>query len=351
MTKKILLTGGIGYIGSHICVALLEYGYEISILDSDIKNCSEIVKNISKITELNHKKFKQRISLYEGDIRDKKILREIFLKLKNKGDKFSAVIHLAGLKSVSQSIKNPLDYWDVNVNGSINLLKVMNEFCCKTIIFSSSAMVYGSKKDLKLDESLRLNPTNPYGLTKATVEKILETVFLSELDYWKVCNLRYFNPIGAHFSGLIGEKLGLNGSNIFPLLNLVASGKKKLIKIYGNDWPTKDGTGIRDYIHVMDLAYGHVIAMEYLLSNKSQQINLNIGSGQGTTVLELIKIYQRVNNCSIPYEFCERREGDVGILVADNQLAKKILNWNPTRSIEEMCKDGWNWEKNQTKLS
>ncbi|OUL43917.1 UDP-glucose 4-epimerase GalE [Prochlorococcus sp. HOT_208_60] len=246
------------------------------------------------------------------------------------------------MKSVPESISDPLRYWDVNVNGTINLLNVMKKYNCKSIIFSSSATVYGNVKETFLREDLPCNPCNPYGETKVVIEKILSNIFTSDPDNWRICNLRYFNPVGADPSGLFGEKFSYNPSNLFPYLNLVAGGKKKYLRVFGKDWPTKDGTAIRDYIHVCDLSYGHILAMNYLLFKKSQILNLNLGTGKGTTVLELIKTFERVNNCTIKYEFEDRRPGDVSSLIADNNLSKKIFKWYPQKSIEEMCKDSWN---------
>ena len=340
MKKKVLITGGLGYIGSHITLMLFQLGFDVYIIDSFI-NCSPI--NLRNLKELDHKNLLNGIHVNKGDIRDLSFLERLFSDHSKNENKFTAVIHLAGLKSVYESTLDPIAYWDVNVNGTINLLKIMRKYDCKNIIFSSSATVYGNTEKTLLKEDLPFNPSNPYGETKVAIERILSDVFYSDLGNWKICNLRYFNPVGADPSGLFGEKFSLNPYNLLPYLNLVATGEKRSLSIFGNDWPTKDGTPIRDYVHVSDLAYGHVLAMNYLVSNDNQVLNINIGTGKGNSVLELIDTFQRVNNCEIRYEFKERRPGDVASLVADNDLLKNIFKWSPQRSIDEMCKDSWNW--------
>ena len=351
MNKKVLISGGTGYIGSHISLELFKLGFDVYIFDSFINSSPINLESLKKLNKQKNRNFRNGIYIIKGDIRDKKFLENLFLDILKNNQKFQAVIHLAGLKSVYESNLRPIQYWDVNVNGTINLLNVMNKFNCKSIIFSSSATVYGNSKEVFLKEELPFNPCNPYGETKATIENILSNVFKSDSDNWRICNLRYFNPVGADPSVLIGEKISLNPTNLMPYLNLVAGRLEKSLKIFGNNWPTKDGTAIRDYVHVSDIAYGHILAMSYLLSNKSQNLNINLGTGQGTSVLELIETFQRVNNCKIIYEFKERRLGDVCSLVADNSYAKTILQWSPSRSIEEMCKDSWNWFlKNKSNL-
>tara|TARA_Y100001978_G_C23548295_1_gene363210 strand:- start:104 stop:790 length:687 start_codon:yes stop_codon:yes gene_type:complete len=220
----------------------------------------------------------------------------------------------------------------------------MDKNKCRTLVFSSSATVYGNSKYDLINEKSLINPINPYGNTKASIEKLLGDIFKSNIDKWSISNLRYFNPIGAHKSGLIGENPIGKTNNIFPLILKVASGEKAALKIFGNNWPTSDGTCVRDYIHVMDIAEGHMACLEYLFTNKSQLISLNLGTGKGTTVLELVNTFQNINNIKIPYVITKRREGDVARIVADNQLAKKLINWRPKRNIKLMCKDGWNWK-------
>ena len=225
----------------------------------------------------------------------------------------------------------------------------MESYDCRTIVFSSSATIYKSKPEGLLDENSELDPSNPYGQTKATIEKILKTLYDSDRNNWRIVNLRYFNPIGAHESGLIGEyPIGVP-NNLFPYINKVASGLIEKLNIYGNDWPTADGTGVRDYIHVMDLADGHISALNFLFCGNGNFLNLNLGTSKGTSVLELIKTFEKVNNCKIKYEFKERRPGDIATSVADNKMASSILNWRPKRSLAEMCRDGWLWQKNQLK--
>jgi len=339
--RTIFVTGAGGYIGSHTSLLLLNMGLKVYALDSYVNSYDISLKNLINISNEN----KENFHFYKGDIRDKNILRDIFSQAKKNGNPIESVIHFAGLKSVSESIKKPLEYWDNNVNGSINLLNVMNENNCYKIVFSSSAAIYSKVLENKIDENSPISPTNPYGKTKYVIEQILNDIFNSSDNKWRIANLRYFNPIGAHESGILGENPKGIPNNIFPLITRVAAGIIKEIEIFGNDWPTTDGTGVRDYIHVMDLAEGHIKALEYLFSAKPQIININLGTGVGTSVLELIKIFQKVNNISIPYVFRTRRPGDRAIVIADNSLAKKKLNWVPKRSLEKMCKSGWRWQE------
>ncbi len=338
---KVLLTGGAGFIGSHTCVALLEIGYEVIILDSFITSSYNL---ISKLKKLLKKNLIKRLSIVEGDIRNQTLLEKLFFEAKKTENPISSVIHFAGLKSVNESIDNPLSYWDSNVIGSIELFKIMAKYDCKTIVFSSSASIYGNNDNKHLDESSHIKPINPYGKTKVAIEEILNDLFNSSRQKWKIANLRYFNPIGAHPSGIIGESPIKVSNNIFPLLIKVASGEKKYINIYGNDWPTYDGTGVRDYIHVMDLAKGHIAALNHLENNSSKIININLGTGIGTSVLELIKQFEEANNVKIPFKFVSKRKGDVASVIADNSFALKCLNWQPKKSIREMCIDGWKWK-------
>ena len=338
---KLLVSGGCGFIGSHCCLVLLNAGFEIVVLDSFVNSSKSSLLRISKIININ---LYDNLKLIEGDIRDISILRKIFLEEQNTNHPISGVIHFAGLKAVGESVVNPLKYWDVNVNGSRTLLKVMDEYNCRTIVFSSSATIYGFPNSIPIKEDEKIKPINPYGNTKATIELILKDLYDSNKDKWRIANLRYFNPIGAHPSGLIGEDPKGIPNNIFPLICQVASGKRKKIDIYGNDWPTKDGTGIRDYIHVMDLAEGHVFALKYLLNNNPQLISLNLGTGTGESVLNLIYTFSKITNIEIPFEFSSRREGDVAISIANVSLAEKVLGWTAKRGISEMCKDGWSWQ-------
>ncbi|MDA9707773.1 UDP-glucose 4-epimerase GalE [Prochlorococcus sp. AH-736-K21] len=341
--KHILVTGGAGFIGSHTCVELLEKKYNITIVDSFINSSPVSIDKVKKIVNKSKFYLNNHIELIEGDIRNKSFLENLFHNNKNKGNSFDAVIHFAGLKSIKESILNPSDYWFTNVIGTFNLVKAMEENYCHTLIFSSSASVYKVLKDGKYIENSNILPDNPYGETKATVEKFLKNIFNSDNKKWKIGCIRYFNPIGAHESGLIGENPQINHNNIFPLINNVAIGRAEKLNIFGKDWPTKDGTPVRDYIHVMDVAQGHIKVLEYLESSEPQILNLNLGTGIGTSILELIDTYKEVNKIQIPYDFVDRRIGDVATLIADNSLAYSLLGWKPQKSLEQMCIDGWKW--------
>ena len=341
--KTILATGGTGYIGSHTCLELLKKGYKVIILDSLVNSSEKVISKINFL--LNDKTINNNLTFIKGDINDEKLLNHIFKFAKEKYEPISCVMHFAGLKSVSESLSNPLQYWHNNVGGSIILFKLMEKFECRTVIFSSSATIYQINEDKLINESSPINPINPYGQTKLAIERLLKDLF-DKGDDWRIANLRYFNPIGAHQSGLIGENPKGIKNNIFPILNSVAIGEIEKLKIYGKNWSTYDGTGIRDYIHVMDLAEGHIKALEYLENNEPQILNINIGTGKGTSVLGLIKIFENVNKVKINYEFTHRRKGDYGVVIADNSLAKSLLKWTPKRSLEDMCQDGWNWKKN-----
>ena len=343
MFKSILVTGGCGFIGSHTVLSLLENEYKVYVLDSNINSSYNVVSRLLKLVGKKDKTKINNLKFFKGDIRNITFLESIFEEAIKKNERINGVIHFAGLKSIEESIKSPLLYWDNNVGGSINLLITMKKYNCRTIIFSSSATIYANIGNKKFKENFQIKPINPYGRSKASIELFLNDIYESDQTQWKIISLRFFNPIGAHSSGKLGENpLGLV-QNIFPLIIKVASKNIKELKIFGNDWNTRDGTCIRDYIHVMDLANGHIEALKYLESNPSQILNLNIGTGRGSTVLELIKTFERVNNISVPYSFVDRRKGDLEHVVADNSMILKTLNWKPIRSIEEMCKDGWNW--------
>lgn len=340
----ILVTGGAGYIGSHTCVELIKYGYDVCILDSLVNSSEKTISNIRKIISKNNQLNYGKLFFKKGDLRDEKLLDNIFMEFEEKNRKFSAVIHFAGLKSVEESVKQPLKYWIVNLNSTLSLLSSMNRFECNTLVFSSSATIYDPNVEGRFKEENPRKPINPYGETKLAIEKILENLFISDTKKWKIANLRYFNPVGAHESGMIGENPINSPNNLFPIVLKVARGEYEYLSIFGNDWPTKDGTCIRDYIHVMDLADAHLAALNFLSSNKPQIIPFNIGTGHGTSVKEIVEKFMEINKVSIPYRFLPRRKGDIAYSVADNSLAKKILNWAPQKDIYDMCKDGWKWK-------
>ena len=342
---KILITGGAGFIGSHTCISLLEQNFQIVVVDSCI-NSDPLILNKLKMIMKSKGINNFNLNFYKGDIRDEVFLENIFLKESTSKEKIEGVIHFAGLKSVNESVENPFLYWDNNVIGSFNLLKIMNKFDCRTIVFSSSATIYSANSKKSITEDFSINPINPYGHTKASVEYMLNDIFNSSKNKWSVANLRYFNPIGAHESGLIGENPLDKPNNLFPNICRVAQGIYEKLNIYGNDWETNDGTCIRDYVHVMDLADAHLSALNYLSKNKKQIIDINIGTGKGTSVLELVGRFCSVNNCKVPFVFCERRSGDISSMVADNNKAITVLNWFPKRSLDEMCEDGWRWQIN-----
>ena len=344
----ILITGGAGFIGSHIALILLEKGFNLVILDSFTNSKIITIKrlyNTLKFKELN-KSFKNNLRVIRGDISDKRLLSNLFDNQKLLNSPINAVIHCAGLKSVRESIEQPSRYWTVNVKGSNTLFEVMESFECRTIVFSSSAAVYGTSKDGIFSEESKPNPTNPYGFTKLSIEKLLEGYAKSKNSKWKVLNLRYFNPIGAHESALIGEDPIKVENNLFPVINRAAIGLEKKVSIYGNNWDTIDGTCVRDYIHIMDLAEAHVKGLNYLLSKENCFFSINIGTGKGTTVLNLINLFKKVNHCNFKTEFTNKRKGDVSMLIAHVNLATNLLNWVPKRSLEQMCLDSWNWQKN-----
>ena len=345
--KKILVTGGVGFIGSHLTISLLEKNYDVVIVDSFLNSSKSFYMRMIELINSINPLLKKNLHLYVGDIRNSHFLEKIFLDAKKEDKLIDGVIHLAGLKAVKESVKYPLNYWDCNLIGAIRLLEAMKKFNCHCLIFSSSATIYGKNQNLLIQENSNINPINPYGFTKATIECMLQNLFESDLQKWRIANLRYFNPIGAHNSGFIGENPKGMPNNVFPLINKVASREIKKLKIFGNDWNTKDGTCIRDFIHIMDLAEGHILALEYLLKMKNSKfLNLNLGTGNATSVLELIETFQKINNVKVPYDFVNRREGDVDRIVADNKLAKETLNWEPKRKISDMCIDGWKWHLN-----
>ena len=340
--KNVLITGGLGFIGSHTCIQLIENENNIFIIDSLANSTINVFNNLNLIKSKLYPKNNGILKFFLGDIRDKLVLDKIFKFADKVNLSIDIVIHLAGLKSVSDSIKNPASYWDINFRGTKTLLEIMQNNNCFSIIFSSSATIYGHNNEI-LSEKSRINPINTYGKTKLEVEQYLEEKYTKNPKKWNIINLRYFNPIGAHDSGIFGENISTKPSNLFPLLCMTAFKEIPYLEIYGNNWNTNDGTAIRDYVHVMDIAKGHLYAMKYLSIKESGIISINLGSGKGTSILELIKIFEKTNNVKIKYKFSKRRKGDVARYVASNYLAKKILNWEVKHTIEKMCKDGWLW--------
>ena len=323
---KILVTGGMGYIGSHTCVELLNDGYEIVVVDDFSNSKPEVEEKIKTITG---KEFK----LYEGDIKNKNLLNKIFEE-----NKIDAVMHFAGYKAVGESVKKPLMYYDNNLNTTITLLDTMKEYGCKNFIFSSSATVYGKPHTLPILEDFPLSTTNPYGTTKLMIEMILKDLFISNNDF-NITILRYFNPIGAHESGLIGENPNDIPNNLMPYIVKVATGEYECLSVFGDDYDTHDGTGVRDYIHVVDLAKGHIKALEKMNGLKYY----NLGTGNGFSVLDLVNTFEKVNNVKVNYKIAPRREGDIDACYADASLAKEELGWETTKTIEDMCKDAYNF--------
>jgi UDP-glucose 4-epimerase len=340
---NILVTGGAGYIGSHVCTELLICGHKVIAIDNLSNSNISSLQNVSKIAKvdlnIDPEKDSKFIFIY-GDIRHEEVLEKIFYE-----HNIHTVLHFAGLKSVGDSVKNPDDYFSNNVDGSINLLNVMKRFNCKTIVFSSSATVYGKAKINPINESSKLLPTNPYGESKKLIEDFLRKQFKEDPN-WRIAILRYFNPIGAHKSSLIGERSDDIPNNLLPYILKVATGEKKTLNIYGNDYETLDGTGVRDYIHVMDLVDGHLKSIK-ILEDKPQLLVVNLGTGFGYSVLEVVKAFEKVTQKKINYEFKDRREGDVAISYADPHLALKLLNWKAKYNLEDMCLDSWKFKLKQ----
>ncbi len=326
----ILLTGGAGYIGSHISVELLNTDKEIVILDNFSNSNKKVIDRIKKITNKTPK-------VYEGDLRNIEDIRKVF-----NNENIENVIHLAGLKAVGESITIPLDYYENNITGTLNLIKVLKEFNCKNIIFSSSATVYGDNKSPLTEETPKGKSTNPYGWTKWFIEQILEDLYISD-NSWNMVIFRYFNPVGAHESGLIGEDPKGVPNNLTPYITQVAIGKLEKLFVFGNDYNTKDGTGVRDYIHIVDLAKGHILGLNKLKGNGGLFV-YNLGTGQGTSVLEIIDAFEKAVGHKIPYEFTERREGDLDEVYCNADKAKRELGFEANLSIKDMANDAWNWQ-------
>ena len=330
---EILVTGGAGYIGSHTVVELLNAGEKVVIVDNFSNSSSDVLDKIKQITGKDFK-------FYEIDLLDEEKLEQVF-----KENQIEAVIHFAGFKAVGESVQKPLKYYNNNLIATLNLLKLMNKYNSKKIVFSSSATVYGNPKELPIKEDAPLSTTNPYGTTKLMIEQILQDLAKADKEF-RIVILRYFNPIGAHESALLGEIPNGIPNNIMPYILGVASGRYEKLTVFGNDYPTRDGTGVRDYIHVVDLAKGHLKAIDKMRQEEGLHI-YNLGTGNGYSVLELIQTFERVNNLKLNYVIGERRPGDIPECYADATKAKNELNWEAEKGIEEMCRDGWKFENNR----
>ena len=329
---QILVTGGAGYIGSHTIILLIEAGYDVLIYDNFCNSSRESIKRVEKITG-------KKVPFIEGDIREREALRHLF-----ESHNIDAVIHFAGLKAVGESVEKPLKYYDYNIYGSIVLLETMEEFGCKSIVFSSSATVYGDPATTPIREDFPLSATNPYGRSKLFIEEMLRDLYLSDHE-WHIVLLRYFNPVGAHPSGLIGEDPNGIPNNLMPFIAQTAVGKREHLNVFGNDYDTPDGTGVRDYIHVVDLAQGHIDALKKINSFNSV-MTINLGTGKGYSVLEVIEAFKKASGRDVPYVIAPRRSGDIATCYADPSYAKEILGWEATKNIEEMCEDHWRWQSN-----
>ena len=328
---KVLVTGGTGYIGSHTCVELLNEGYEVIIIDNLVNSKKDVVNKIEEITG-------KSVKFYEGDLRNKELLNNIFDE-----NNIDSVIHFAGLKAVGESVKEPLLYYSNNIDSTLSLLDVMNEHNCKKIVFSSSACVYGLQDTPKYVETMKKQtPSSPYGKTKAMIEEILKDLYSADNE-WSVSILRYFNPVGAHESGLIGENPNGIPNNLMPYILKVSVGILPQLTIFGNDYDTEDGTCIRDYIHVVDLAKGHIAALNKIEDNDSGLYIYNLGSSKGTSVKEIVETFEKVNDIKLNYIYGDRREGDLAEYYADATKAYNELNWKTEKNIEDMCRDSYNF--------
>ena len=327
----ILVTGGAGYIGSHTCVELLENGYDIVVVDNFINSKPEALNRIRQITDKDFR-------FYEADILDKTAMDQIFAE-----NSIDAVIHFAGLKAVGESVAQPMRYYHNNITGTLILCQAMQNAGVKKIVFSSSATVYGDPESVPIRETFPLHTTNPYGSTKLMIEDILRDLYVADNE-WSIAILRYFNPIGAHKSGLIGEDPNGIPNNLMPYIAQVAAGKLEVLSVFGNDYDTKDGTGVRDYIHVVDLAQGHIKAVEKVLTDTGVDA-YNLGTGTGYSVLEMVNTFERVNGVKVNHKIAPRRPGDIAECYADPQKSKELLGWQAKFGIEEMCRDSWNFVK------
>ena len=328
---NVLVTGGAGYIGSHTCVELLQGGHGVVVIDN---LCNSSPKSLDRVRELTGKDLK----FYQGDVRDEALLRRIFAE-----NDIGCVIHFAGLKAVGESVAMPWKYYDNNLNSTLVLTKVMTEVDMKKLIFSSSATVYTADNEMPLKEDSRTgNCTNPYGWTKYMTEQILQGLATADKE-WRICLLRYFNPIGAHESGRIGEDPRGIPNNLMPYITQVAVGRREQLSVFGNDYDTPDGTGVRDYIHVVDLAKGHAAAVRYVDSNTGCEV-FNLGTGTGYSVLDMVHAFIDINRVPVPYQIVERRPGDIATCYADPAKSEKLLGWKAEHTLSDMCRDSWNWQ-------
>ncbi|MGC2518253.1 MAG: UDP-glucose 4-epimerase GalE [Burkholderiales bacterium] len=331
MVMKVLVTGGAGFIGSHTCVELMQAGHEVVIFDNLCNSHGAVIKRVARIAG-------RTPAFVKADVRDPGVLRDVFAR-----HRFDAVIHFAGLKAVGESVEKPIEYYDNNVQGALVLCRAMAEAGVGMLVFSSSATVYGNPSSVPIREDAPLGATNPYGHSKLMVERILGDVAASNSAAWRIALLRYFNPAGAHPSGLIGEDPQGVPNNLMPYVAQVAAGVRKKLRVFGSDYPTRDGTGVRDYIHVVDLARGHLAAME-TMQREQRGITVNLGTGRGISVLEAVRAFERASGRPIPYEQVARRAGDVAECYADPSLAEKTLGWKAVFGLDDMCRDAWRWQ-------
>ena len=328
---QVLVTGGAGYIGSHTCVELMQAGHEVVIFDNFSGSHAAAIARIARIVG-------RTPEFTQADVRDSGALREVFIR-----HRFDAVIHFAGLKAVGESVEKPIEYYDNNVHGALVLCRAMAQAGVGVLVFSSSATVYGNAASVTIREDAPLEPTNPYGHSKLMVERILQDLEASDPGAWRIALLRYFNPVGAHPSGLIGEDPQGIPNNLMPNIAQVAVGIREKIRVFGSDYPTRDGTGVRDYIHVVDLARGHLAALE-TMQRERRGVTVNLGTGRGVSVLETVRAFERASGRAVPFERVARRAGDVAECYADPSLAEKILGWKATYTLEDMCRDTWRWQ-------
>ncbi|MEM9255729.1 MAG: UDP-glucose 4-epimerase GalE [Pseudomonadota bacterium] len=331
MAGTVLVTGGAGYIGSHACVALIQAGYKVVVLDNLGNSSPEALRRIPEICQ-------GEPDFVAGDVRDKAYLDQIFNRYS-----IDAVIHFAGLKAVGESVELPLEYYHCNLYGTLVLLQAMRDAAVKNLVFSSSATVYGDPESVPIREDFPLGATSPYGRSKHMIEEILADWQMANTDF-SIARLRYFNPVGAHPSGRIGEDPQGHPNNLMPFVSQVAVGRRAQLLVFGDDYPTVDGTGVRDYIHVMDLVEGHVAALRFI-SVAPQLLTVNLGTGNGVSVLEMVRAFEQASDRPIPYEIAPRRQGDIAACWADPSLAKELLGWQATRTLEQMCVDTWHWQQ------